>query len=116
MSTPRMFVAVSLVMALAARAAADPNPCPDPGCHVKNGGVLATPKGTVLLLPPGFYLDEETWAKRDLELKDAQDKVTRLKAENDSFRKSADEIRWKAPVIAGGLGIVLGVVLSIKYL
>ncbi len=116
MSTPRMCLAVSIVVALASRAAADPapeNPCPDPGCYVKKGAVLVLPSGNALVVPPGYYLDEPTWSRRDAELKLAQDLNTRLKAENESFRKSADEIRWKAPVVAAGLGFIAGVVVMI---
>lgn len=117
MSTPRMFLAVSIVMALAARAAADPapddNPCPDPGCHFPNGGVIATPKGALLKLPAGHYLDDPTWERRDAELVLAQNLNTRLKAENDSFRQSADEIHWKAPIVAAGLGFVAGIVVML---
>lgn len=115
MSTSRMCLAISIVMALAARVAADPveNPCPDPGCHVRKGAVLVLPSGNTLVVPPGYYLDEPTWDKRDAELKLAQDLNTRLKAENDSFRQSADEIRWKAPVIALGLGFVAGVIVML---
>lgn len=114
MSTSRMFIIASAVLALCAREAfGDENPCPDPGCHVKNGGVLATPKGTVLLLPPGYYLDEPTWKRRDDELKLAQELNTRLKAENESFRQSADEIHWKVPIVAAGLGFVAGIVVML---
>lgn len=116
MSIHRMCLAVSLVMALAARVAADPapeNPCPDPGCHFPGGGVIATPKGALLKLPAGHYLDDPTWERRDVELRLSQDLNTRLKAENDSFRQSADEIHWKAPVIAAGLGFIAGVVVMI---
>lgn len=115
MSTKCMFLVVSVVMALGARSAFgdDENPCPDPGCHFPNGGVIATPKGALLKLPPGHYLDDPTWEKRDVELSLSQELNTRLKAENASFRQSADEIHWKAPVIALGLGFVAGVVVMI---
>jgi hypothetical protein len=103
--------ACAFVLLVARDAYGDDNPCPDPGCHVKSPSTLTTQKGTVLALPPGYFLDEETWARRDLELKEAQDLNTRLKAENSSFRKSADATPWKTAGIAGAVGIVAGVLL-----
>lgn len=113
MSTRKALLVVSIVMALGARSAfgdEPENPCPDPGCHFPSGGVIATPRGTLLKLPAGHYLDDPTWGRRDAELVLAQNLNTRLKAENESFRQSADEIHWKAPVIALGLGFVAGIV------
>lgn len=97
-------LAVALVVLTPSNAFAE-NPCPDPGCHIKNGGTLTTPRGAVLTLPPGYYLDEPTFTRRDTELKDAQNKVTRLKAENESFRKDAAKFSW-APVIGSVISVV----------
>lgn len=88
---------------------ADENPCPDPGCHIKSPSTLTTEKGSILKLPPGYFLDEPTWSARDIELKAAQNRVTRLAAENESFRKDADKFSW-SPVV-GGVISVIGTVL-----
>ncbi len=109
----RLLVAVIMVMALAKRTGAEPtNPCPDPGCRIKSPSTLTTVKGSILVLPPGYFLDEPTWALRDSELKDAQNKVTRLKAENESFRKDADKFSW-APVVGSVIGVVGSVLLYV---
>ena len=67
----------------------------------------------MLALPPGYFLDEPTWTKRDAELKLAQDLNTRLKAENDSFRKSANAFPLLPVTIASGIGVIAGVVVML---
>ena len=76
-------IIVAMVLAMSARAAADPI------YHLKTPSTLKTDGGSELRLPPGYFLDEQTWQERDLELKVAQEARTRLKAENASLRKSA---------------------------
>lgn len=39
-------------------------------------------------LPPGRFVDEGTWGRLDAELRRSNDSETRLKAENESLRKS----------------------------
>lgn len=110
----RGFIIVLALVLLAPRAAAgEGNPCPDPGCRIKSPSTLTTERGSVLKLPPGYFLDEPTFDRRDAELRDAQDRVTRLLAENDSFRKDAAKFSW-APVLGGAItvvGLVSGVLI-----
>lgn len=102
-------VAFATVTLVARTAGADDNPCPDPGCRIKSSSTLVTEKGSVLKLPPGYFLDDTTFARRDRELREAQDRVTRLVAENQSFRKDAEKFSW-APVVASALSLVGGVI------
>jgi len=81
----------------------------DPIYHVKSPSTLKTEKGSELKLPPGYFLDEETWRERDLELKQAQADRTRLKAENESLRKSASEYPWAATALVGVFGVAVGI-------
>lgn len=104
----------ALVALTPSNAFADDNPCPDPGCHLKTPSNLTTDGGSVLRLPPGYFLDEPTWTRRDAELKDAQDKVTRLKAENESFRKDAAKVSW-APIVGTAISVI-GCVLIYRYM
>lgn len=98
----RKHLLLTVMALLAARDAYGDNPCPDPGCHIKSESTLTTQKGSVLALPPGYFLDEGTFAKRDEELKLAQTLNTRLKAENESLRKSAkDSTSPWVPIIGG---------------
>lgn len=101
----RAFVAV-LVVALTREASGDIY-------HLKSPSKVETEKGSKLSLPPGYFLDEATWAARDAELKAAQADRTRLKAENDSLRKSTSEGggAWLAGTAV--LSIVAGVVYSL---
>lgn len=110
MTARRACFVVGLVLVLGVRSAAGENPCPDPGCHLKSPSTLTTERGSVLKLPPGYFLDEPTFAQRDAELKAAQDRVTRLKAENDSFRKDAAKFSW-APVIGSAISVIGGALL-----
>lgn len=99
----RYAIAVAAIVTLSARAAADPI------YHLKTPSTVQTEGGSKLQLPPGYFLDEKTWQERDLELKKAQEDRTRLKAENESFRKSKDEYPWLATAYVGAFGIALGV-------
>lgn len=76
--------------------------------HVKSPSTLKTEKGSELTLPPGYFLDEQTWQERDLEMRRLQEQETRLVAENKSLRESADFPPW-ASVALGALGIAVGV-------
>lgn len=57
--------------------------------HLKTPSTVTTEGGSTLKLPPGFFLDEKAWLKRDLEMKRLQGQEIRLGAENKSLRKSA---------------------------
>lgn len=105
MSYRTALTALALVALMGRDAGADENPCPDPGCRLKSPSTLTTDGGSVLRLPPGYFLDDTTFQRRDAELKAAQDQVVRLKAENDSFRKNAGT--W-APVVGVVVSLVGG--------
>lgn len=85
MRARRLAAAVLLVAALHSETAADPI------YHFKTPSTLKTDGGSELRLPPGYFLDEQKWQERDLELKRAQEARTRLTAENASLRKSISE-------------------------
>lgn len=99
----RHAIVAAVIVTLAARAAAEPV------YHLKTPSTVQTDGGSTLQLPPGYFLDEKTWQERDLELKKAQEDRTRLKAENESFRKSKDEYPWLATAYVGAIGVALGV-------
>lgn len=73
--------------------------------HLKSPSTVETDKGSRVRLPPGYFLDEQSWQERDAELKRLQEQETRLKAENKSLRKSASEYPW----VATGAVLVFGV-------
>lgn len=102
MRARRCLLVAAIVMA-SSRATAEPV------YHLKSPSTLKTEKGSELKLPPGYFLDEQAWQERDLELKAAQEARTRLKAENESLRKSANEYPWLATGVVGLFGVVLGV-------
>lgn len=76
--------------------------------HLKSPSTLRTEKGSELTLPPGYFLDEQTWQERDLELRRLQELETRLVAENKSLREDAAFPPWMA-VTFGAVGVALGV-------
>lgn len=110
----RKHLMLGALLLLAARDAYG-DECPDPGCHIKAPSTLTTQKGTVLTLPPGYFLDEPTFSKRDEELKLAKTLNVRLKAENDSLRKSAKDSTSPWVPIIGGL-VTTGGSLLLLYL
>lgn len=109
MRTRRLALIIAIVAALTPRAAADPIR------HIKTPSTLTTDGGSTLRLPPGYFLDEEKWRERDERLKAAEAARTRLKAENESLRKSATEYPWGATALVGAFGIAVGVfIVSVK--
>jgi hypothetical protein len=102
-------VAAAIVTVLASRAAADPI------LHFKSPSTVTTQKGSVLTLPPGYFLDEPTWKDKDAEMRRLQDAETRYKAENDSLRKSAAKqwFDWKVVVAAAAAGFAAGGVIAL---
>lgn len=105
MRHPRLFLAAACVTLLAREASADI-------FHIKSPSELKTEKGSDLQLPPGYFLDEQTWQERDLELKRLQTQETRLVAENKSLRESASYPPWMT-VLIGAAGVALGVTVAI---
>lgn len=111
----RRAVAIAVVAALAPRAAAEPEsgtPVPKTGAvHLKTPSDVKTDGGSVLRLPPGYFVDEPSWGKLDAEMKRAQDAETRLSAENVSLRKSASgfSFGWKSLSTVFVLGVAAGV-------
>ena len=103
----RVFLAAALATVLFAREATG-----EPILHIKTPSTLKTEGGSELRLPPGYFLDEEAWRERDLELKRLQESDVRLRAENRSLRKSAeaDAIPWKTIGCAIVFGAFVGVI------
>lgn len=93
--------AACVVHLLTTRAAAEPAP---PPWRFRQPPTITTPRGTVLELPPGYYLAEPTWSALDAELRRLQERETRLEAENTSLRKSTTE----RPPGWGTLALVTG--------
>ena len=108
-------LAVGFMALHVARAAADPAPeppaCPEP-CyiHVGEPTTLHSDAGDRLRLPPGYFLDEPTFGKREAELTRSQEAETRLAAENRSLRASAAEYHpgWRTLLGALVLGLAGG--------
>ena len=106
MRHPRLFITAACVVSLLSRDAhADI-------FHIKSPSELKTEKGSELKLPPGYFLDEETWQERDLEMKHLQEQETRLVAENKSLRESASYPPWMY-VLVGAIGIGVGATIVI---
>jgi hypothetical protein len=108
----KYLVAAALASVLAARDAHG-----DGGViyHVKSPSTLETDKGNKLQLPPGYFLDEDTWQERDAEMHRLQELDVRLTAENKSLRESATGGHWKSMMAIGMLGVVVGIsIMAVK--
>lgn len=78
--------------------------------HMRTASHVVTDGGADVRLPPGWFLDEASYAALDTETKRLQDAETRLTAENGSLKQSLSgwQPGWytMASVLLGGL--VLG--------
>lgn len=78
--------------------------------HLNTPTTGKTDGGTDLRLPPGYFLDEPTYLEKDTELKESQPIITRLKAENESFRKTTQSWQpgWKTLITTALVGFAGG--------
>jgi hypothetical protein len=111
-SRRRLALVAALATSLPCRQVlADPY-APKPGeiLHLSTPSTGRTDGGTDLRLPPGYFLDEPTWGKLDVENKRLQNAETRLTAENKSLRTSASSISfgWKTLATALLVGVAAG--------
>lgn len=115
----RFFVALAVAVAvllLPATATAEDDPPPALGIlHVHSPSTLTTDGGSLLRLPPGYFLDEPTWDVLDTEITRLQDVETRLTAENEALRDAVSRSPlpgWRTLTLVGGAlaaGIGIGV-------
>lgn len=76
---------------------AEPLPTPTTPTELATPSEVTTAGGSKLQLPAGFVIvPPDWWAETDREMRRLQEQETRLKAENDSMRKSLREtgLRW----------------------
>jgi hypothetical protein len=76
--------------------------------HLKSPSTLETEKGSILQLPPGYFMDEPTWNERDREMRRLQDQETILSAQNKSLRESVDGFPWLPVVVTAVVGLIGG--------
>lgn len=108
-------VAALLVFFRAGLAIAEPyEQKPGETLHIKTPGTLFTEGGSVVLTLPGHYYDDIGHGKLDTEMRRLQEAETRLKAENDSLRKSAKGVSFGWVVLGTALaaGITTGYLLA----
>lgn len=78
--------------------------------RVKSPSTLTTEKGSVVTLPPGRFVDEESWSLLEVEFSRLQAVETRLGAENKSLRASATRRGpWLYVIGALAVGFASGV-------
>lgn len=112
MSPRRLAVCIVIAMTLWSEQVFADVPLPSGHITLISGeGVLVTQYGTRYTLPVGTHiLDGTSWGNLDLEVKRLQDQETRLKAENNSLKGSAqrDAPGW------GTAAVLLTVVAAIS--
>lgn len=109
MRHPRIVFVLVVAGALASRSAAS-----DPILHLKTPSEVHTQGGTNLTLPPGYFIDEPTFKEKDGELRRLQEGETRLKAENESLRKSARKSPWDWKIISAAFAAGCAFVYFVK--
>jgi hypothetical protein len=92
MAVKRLVAAIVLAIVLLSARPAGAEPAPP--IHVTVPTTISDAAGHSLALPPGFFLEEATWAALDVELRRLQEAETRLRAENQVFRDSDAPPRW----------------------
>lgn len=101
----RKAIAAAVLLIITGRAAADPPVI----IHLKSDADCVSTKGSHFQLPPGYELDEPTWATKDAEMRRLQDAETRLSAENTSLKASAsDSVSWKLVVTVASVAFAAG--------
>lgn len=114
MRAKRFMMAAVFVGAMASDAHAEPPPSDH--LRMKDASTLILKSGRTLDLSPGRYITEEKFSAFELETKRLQEAEIRLKAENESLRKSAEGWRpgWK--ILAGAVltGIGVGVYVTVR--
>lgn len=111
MSPRRFAAALALVLLLASSgAAADPRPTHIVTEEPRLICIPPMPVTTCRELPPGHFVDQVTWTKLDDVLKDSQNDVTRLRAENGKLRDSVSGWTpgWKTLATALLVGLAGG--------
>lgn len=98
---------VLLVLLLRASAVADPlSPR-----RFRSAATVQTDGGSTLRIPPGYFLDEPTWEKLDLQVRKLQESKTRLEAENTELRKSPGG--FPVLLVTAATSFLLGVAIAI---
>jgi hypothetical protein len=80
----------------------------DESLQLTTPSIIHTDGGANLRLPPGYFLTTHDYEILDVELQRLQDEETRLTAENDSLRQSAERPGAGLRTIVVVVGITLG--------
>ncbi len=120
MTTRRRVAALVFAVALIApaRAIAD-DACGTPCVlHVSTPSTLnVSGSGVTITLPPGYFQDEPTRSRVDLEVRRLQDAETRLTVENHVLRAEASKWSWgwKAAAVTLAAGLAAGFYAGHRY-
>jgi hypothetical protein len=104
----------AFVLLGATGASADDTP-PAPFLRMRSEHKLCWPDLTnCVVLPPGYYVQEYLYNDLDAEMKRLQDQETRLGAENQSLRSSANDVPWLPIALGVAAGLLLGTYIGTK--
>lgn len=112
---------IAFVLVASSTAAADPADLPRDHVTVESSDVTIVvpgPTPKIFGLPVGSHvLTPPAWERTDVEFKRLQEAETRLKAENDSFRKTMQSWQpgWKTAASVLVVGIATGMYLGLKF-
>ena len=100
----RVLIAAIVIVATS-RAAAEPV-----HLHMRTPSTVTTEGGNTRQLPPGYFLDEDSYTKLDAEMRRLQEQETRLGAENRSLRGTLSSWQpgWIVVTVAIASGVALG--------
>lgn len=131
MTTRKIAVIVGVLIAMAPRALAEPAPestpivevtpeiheMPTPHLWMRSGpGVLHTVDEKRFLIPiDSHILTVDRWMEQETEKKRLQEQEIRLKAENESLTRSANEVPWRIIAMGVAVGLVTGAYIGLKF-
>lgn len=78
----------------------------DPAKHLQSSSRVVTSGGSILELPPGYFVTEAAWAALDVEMKRLQTVETKLTAENAAIRATLST--WQPPWYIVASSFVIG--------
>lgn len=103
----------AILIGLGGKAYADVPMPPPINLHIATPAHVLTDGGGSAYLPPGYYLDQDSYTKLDTEVKRLQNSETSLTAQNKSLQASVTSFpAWYTVAICIAGGIALGVIVD----
>jgi len=106
----------ALLVAMPTTAEAEPQQMPSAHLWMRSAPGVLHINGLMYDIPQGSHIiTGSEWDLLEIEKKRLQEQEIRLKAENDSFRESADEVPWRLIALGVAVGLITGTYIGLKF-